>query len=207
MGTLLEDTVDGYVLTGDAVQTAARATSGRDDGSGPSFSKRAPAKPVVDSARRELVAYAHTHPSGGLPVAGAATGRSASSASGGTTATSSSPSSTSHRQDGDGPSLVERLPPGNALMAGMMNDPTMGPVAVGRLGPAGASFGGGGSGGSRGGSPGGTAWTASRGGSASPSVAAAHTSSRRVSGGSSSSSSHHSSSGSGHSSSSHHSHR
>ena len=223
LGTLLEDAadgVDGYLLTGDTAQAAARATSpsGRPDGSGPGFSKRAPAKPVVDSAHQQLVAYVSAHPNEGLAAAATASGRSASS-----TASSSSGgtgSSGSHPKASDA-SKTDGLPPASALVTAMMSDPTMAPVGVVRLVPYGASTGTATSGPSSasGGSRGATAWTASRGGSFSSSVHAssygASSHGRSVSFSSSSSSSHHGSSGgsssghssSGHSSSSHGHHR
>lgn len=201
LGTLLEDGVDGYVLTGDAAQAAARATSpsGRPDGAAPGFSRRAPAKPVVDSARRQLVAYVSAHPNEGLAATAVATGRAGSSAPG--SSSGSTGSSTGHRHDPDATkadSLPDHLPPASALVMAMMNDPMLGPPGVGRLAPSGSSSGSGGtgwSGGSPGGSHGAPAWTSSRGSSCSTS---AHTWSHgpSVSSSGSSSSSHHGSSGS-----------
>jgi hypothetical protein len=144
LATLLEDALDGYVLTGDAAQSAADATAPMRRVGEPGFSTRAPAKPVVTAARRQLVAYLHAHPNE-VAVASARTAASSShSASaahaGATTGTSSSTSSTSsstkHKQDSDDQSpavVVVRLPSASILATVMMNDPVMVPVSLGRF--------------------------------------------------------------------------
>lgn len=161
LGTLLEDIPGDYVLGGDAAVTAADATAPTHRASEPGISRRAPAKPVVNEARRQLVAYLSAHPeqSAVASAAAAAAGHASSpghaSSTSGTGSTTSSSGASSHKQESDDPGVVVvamRLPPAGVLMPMMMADPALaGPAGVG---PAGGSehFAGGGRSGSSGGS-------------------------------------------------------
>jgi hypothetical protein len=228
MGTLLEDATDGYVLTGDAVQSARQATAPSRHLAEPgvTFSRRPPARPTVVAAHTQLVAYVRAHPdaSATTAVAGhaSATATAASGVSGASSSSTSGSSSTSTSGSGSASGHATRvdttedtladlsadhLPPAAVLVPVMMNDPVEGRAGV-RFG--GSSTGGGSAGSSSGsfgsyGSSGSSA-IAQNGGSR----RFTHASSNATGGGSSGrsyrsfsgSSSHSSSSSSGHSSSS-----
>jgi hypothetical protein len=221
LGTLLEnDGADGYVLTGDAALAAAQATAPSGRYGEPGVTKRPPAKPVVNEARQQLVAYLRAHPDktalANAAVATASSGHASGSSghSGGTSSGSSSSSSSSttakRRKDSDDTSLAGiRLPTGGVIVTMMMSDPVAPPVRLGSYGHPGATFGGGGSGAGWSGSPSGgsTVQSGHVYGSSAPAPAPVHAASHGASsyshggGGSSSSSSsssHTSSSGSSH---------
>jgi hypothetical protein len=231
LGTLLEDAseiadcVNGYLLAGDAAEAAADATSPSRHSSrrGPSFSRHAPAQPVVAAARNELAARVRARPAFMQATAGASASAHAPSSS----SSSSSSSSPSHKKT---ETTDERLPPAGVLVRVVaIDDPGLVPLGILRFPPSlatttagseptfagssqGAAGGSAGRGTSAHGSP---TWTASsRSGVSSSSYSSSHSAvgsahagiSSSGSSGSSSSSgssgSHGSSSGSSHSSSS-----
>jgi hypothetical protein len=150
VATLLEDSVDGYVLTGDAASRAGFATSRSQAGDEQGFSRRPPAKPVVAAARQQLVAYLRAHPNEtGLASAATATSSSRSTSSG-ASGTASGGTSTSrgtaskHREDTDDAAATGgvRLPSGVFLTAMIVSDPVMvRPPPSGYAGPSGRSAG------------------------------------------------------------------
>jgi hypothetical protein len=206
LGTLLEDATDAastYALGGDAVQTAAADTApSRVGGPAGRFSRRAPARPVVDAAREQLVARLGARADEARQAA-TASSHSTSGNSGGTSSGTSSGSTRRPDSDDDGKPVVVvvRLPPGDVLLPMVMGVPA--------VGVGGASYGSSASGSARGGggwgAHGSSAWTAPHASTSAPSLS---TSSHSASSGSSShggsSSSGSSRSSSSTSSSSHH---
>ncbi|HEY6459065.1 MAG TPA: DUF6600 domain-containing protein [Polyangiaceae bacterium] len=208
LGTLLEDTTDGYTLAGDDAKLAAEDTSPsrRPGEGGPTFSRRAPAKPVVDAAHGRLAGFvgAHQHQL-------ASAGNGGSHASGSSSSSSSSSSHAGHsiaRNDDDGHAdlAVGRMPPSAAMLGVMQTEPA---GSGGGFLRTGSSYGSGGTG--RGGWSGGgtSAWGSSTAGSGVASSSSGgwsrhnHASSGHTSRGGGSSSHHHGG-GSSHVSSSHH---
>lgn len=199
LGTLLEDAIDGYVLTGDAAAGAAQATSSEGSAGqpGPALSRRAPARPVVNAARQGLLATVRAQPSvAPASAASPASPRAASPSSG----------AVERRPDLDAPSsliVAIRLPPASVLLL-LTQPPASDLGALGGYGSALAARGLAGPGPFAGASPSGShvspAWSASRTGSASALRASRVLEGNRSVGSSSSSSSHSGSSGSGHAS-------
>lgn len=159
LGTLLEnDGADSYVLTGDAALAAARATAPSGRYGEPGVTRRPPAKPVVNEARQQLVAYLSAHPDkAALANAAAATSGHASgsssghavASSGGSSSSTPSGGTTKHRKDSDDAGLPGvRLPGGAVIVTMMMSDPLPPPVRFGTYGRSGSVVGGGGGGGS-----------------------------------------------------------
>ncbi|HEY1696223.1 MAG TPA: DUF6600 domain-containing protein [Polyangiaceae bacterium] len=207
LGTLLEDTTDGYTLAGDDARLAATDTSPsqRAAEGGPTFSRRAPAKPVVDAAHGRLADFvgAHEH-----QLANAGKGGShASSSSSSSSSSHSGHFTAKNDDDGHADLPVGRMPPAAAMMGVMQTEPAGGGGGFLHGGSPYAS-GGGGRGGWSGGATG--AWGSSNAGSSVASASSGggshhnHASAGHTSRGGGSSSHHHGGGGSHHVSSSHH---
>jgi hypothetical protein len=180
LATLLEDTLDGYVLTGDAAQSGADATAPMGRFGEPAFSKRAPAKPVVDAARQQLVAYLRAHPdevalasartaAPAHPASGSSSGPAGASGAAGASGGSSSSPASKRKQDSDDASagvVAVRIPSAGIIASMMMSDPVMVPVGLGRFTPPGSTVASGGYGS--------TGWSSGGGSSVESVHAAAH---------------------------------
>jgi hypothetical protein len=112
LGTLLEDVLDGYVLTGDAAQVAQQAAApSRHTGNTSPFSRFAPARPVVEAARRQLVAFVQDR-SIEVPSSTTATANAASASPG-----QGSHGATGESDDKKSSTSTEVVPPAAVILA------------------------------------------------------------------------------------------